>query len=456
MRRFAVISGLALSLVFVAAPAQAHPLGNFTINTYDGLRVSSRQLAIDHVVDMAEIPTFQRRSDIDTDHNGALSASEMNLYAAATCLETARALVVRVDATSVPAAVESSSLAFPPGAGGLPTMRITCALGIPISASKHVISFNDPTFADHIGWHEITAIGDRTTLIGSGIPTTSVSARLTHYPQDLLRSPLDQRTASFSVTPGGAPANAAANTVTGRQARGVDALTRAFTDLVASHRASIPFAILALLIAVVLGALHALAPGHGKTVMAAYVVGKRGSFKQAALIGATVTATHTAGVLLIGLALTLSHALAPERVYPWLGLASGLLLIAIGAAMVRTRLHGRHHHDHDHEPPPVSKRGLLAMGFAGGLVPSPSALVVLLGAIALGRLWFGIVLIAAYGAGMGATLAGAGLLLVRARGRLDHARGARWARLAAGIPAVAAFLVLGLGILTAARGISKL
>ena len=96
------------------------------------------------------------------------------------------------------------------------------------------------------------------------------------------------------------------------------------------------------------------------------------------------------------------------------------------------------------------------MGFAGGLVPSPSALVVLLGAIALGRLWFGIVLIAAYGAGMGATLAGAGLLLVRARGRLDHARGARWARLAAVVTAVAAFLVLGLGILTAVRGISKL
>jgi ABC-type nickel/cobalt efflux system permease component RcnA len=158
---------------------------------------------------------------------------------------------------------------------------------------------------------------------------------------------------------------------------------------------------------------------------------------------------------MIGLLLSLSHALAPERVYPWLGTASGLLLIVIGAAMVRARLHRRHHHDHEHAAP-ISRRGLLAMGFAGGLVPSPSALVVLLGAIALGRLWFGIVLIAAYGVGMGATLAGAGLLLVRARGRLERARGTRWKRLATVVPALAAFVVLALGILTALRGISRI
>src|SRR5207248_242424 len=98
--------------------------------------------------------------------------------------------------------------------------------------------------------------------------------------------------------------------------------------------------------------------------------------------------------------------LAPERIYPWLGFASGVLLIVIGITMVRARVRARAYtHDHNHEPAPIGTRGLLAMGFVGGMVPSPSALVVLLGAIALGRLWFGILLIAAYGAGVGATLA---------------------------------------------------
>src|SRR5205807_5099611 len=156
-------------------------------------------------------------------------------------------------------------------------------------------------------------------------------------------------------------------------------------------------------LAIVLGAIHALAPGHGKTVMAAYLVGQRGSLRQTALIGLTVTATHTAGVLALGLALSASALVAPERVYPWLGLASGALLAVIGVGLLRRAVGARRHrhahsHAHAHDDdnaPPVGWRALVAMGFAGGLVPSPSALVVLLGAIALGRAWFGIVLVIA-------------------------------------------------------------
>jgi nickel/cobalt transporter (NicO) family protein len=465
VKRLVVVATITAAVVLVAGPASAHPLGNFTINTYDGLRVAPDHLSVDHVIDMAEIPTFQRRDEIDADHDGVISAREAAAYASATCTDVARALVAALDGTRVGLAVTQSSLGFPPGAGGLPTMRVTCELAARLSRAPRTVSFEDPTFADHIGWHEITAVGDRATLGGANVPTSSVSDRLTRYPQDLLRSPLDQRTATFTVKPGGVPAAPAGDAAAGRQARGVDALTQAFTSLVASHRASIPFAMLALVIAIVLGGVHALAPGHGKTVMAAYVVGRRGSFGQAALIGATVTATHTAGVVAIGIALTLSHALAPERVYPWLGLASGLLLIAVGSTMARSRMRDRREHDHglahDHghergPPAPVGKRSLVAMGFVGGLVPSPSALVVLLGAIALGRLWFGILLIAAYGAGMGGTLAGAGLVLVRARGRLERSRSARWTRAAAVVPSIAAFVVVALGIVTAARGAAKL
>ena len=461
MKRFFVVSAMTVAILTVAVPAHAHPLGNFTINTYDGLRIAPDRLQIDHVIDMAEIPTFQRRSQIDTDHNGTISAAESSAYASNVCASVTRSLSARIDGRALALSTQASTLSFPPGAGGLPTMRVTCSISGVVAKTRHMIEFSDPTFADHIGWHEITAIGDRTTLEGATVPTQSVSARLTRYPQDLLRSPLDVRTTSFSVSPGGPAALSADGASTTPQARGVDGLTRAFTALVASHRASIPFAILAVLIAIVLGALHALAPGHGKTVMAAYVVGRRGSFRQAAVIASTVTLTHTAGVVLIGLTLTLSRALAPERIYPWLGFASGCLLIGIGTTMVRARLKARsnslHEHAHPHDPAPIGKRGLLAIGFVGGLVPSPSALVVLLGAIALGRLWFGVVLVAAYGAGMGATLAGAGLLLVRARARLERAHARSWgARTAALIPIIAAGVVLLLGVATAARGIAQL
>ena len=459
MKRFVAVAAIAGAILLVGAPAQAHPLGNFTINTYDGLRVSPRMLIVDHVIDMAEIPTFQQRSAIDTNHDGAISGAESTAYAAAACASVARDLAVTADARALTLTVEQSQISFPPGAGGLPTMRVTCSIESTLSSSRHRLSFADPTFSDHIGWHEITAVGDRTTLRNANVPSHSISIRLTRYPQDLLRSPLDVRSAELSVVPGGAPAPADGSPEAGRQARGVDALTRAFTTLVASHRASIPFAVVAVVIAIVLGAMHALAPGHGKTVMAAYVVGRRGSFRQAAIIAWTVTLTHTAGVVLIGITLTLSRALAPERIYPWLGFASGLLLIGIGVSMVRARLRARTHatHDHDHDSEPVGTRGLLAIGFVGGLVPSPSALVVLLGAIALGRLWFGIVLIAAYGAGMGATLAGAGLLMVKARARLERAQARGWAhRTATLIPILAACVVLLLGIATAARGIAQI
>ena len=458
MKRALVVAGTVLVVLVIPTTSFAHPLGNFTINTYDGLRVAARALEIDHVIDMAEIPTFQQRTMIDADHNGTMSSSETSAYAAAACAAVARDLKATVDAGALRLAEKGSEISFPPGAGGLPTMRVTCSLEGSLPSGPHRITFEDPTYSDHIGWHEITAIGDRTTLAAANVPTTSISARLTRYPQDLLRSPLDARRAAFSFKPGGPPAAFADSNAAGKQTRGVDALTRAFTNLVASHRASIPFAILALLIAVVLGGMHALAPGHGKTVMAAYVVGRRGSFRQSALIAATVTATHTIGVVLIGIVLTVSRALAPERVYPWLGFASGLLLMAIGITMVRARMRARTHtHDHNHELAPVGTRGLLAMGFVGGMVPSPSALIVLLGAIALGRLWFGILLIATYGAGMGATLTGAGLLLVKVRARLERDPSKGWARRATAlVPILAASVVLALGIATAARGLVQI
>jgi ABC-type nickel/cobalt efflux system permease component RcnA len=228
-------------------------------------------------------------------------------------------------------------------------------------------------------------------------------------------------------------------------------------------------------LAVLLGAAHALAPGHGKTVMAAYLVGLRGSLRQAATIGATVTVTHTAGVLLLGLVLSASRAVASERVYPWLGLASGLLLAAVGLALAARALTGHrrpHAHAHDeHGHPhgghaggragrPLGRRGLVALGLAGGLVPSPSAVVVLLGGIALGHAWFGILLVLAYGTGMAATLTGVGLLLAHVRGRVDRRlagpAGSLLARAGRLLPVATASVIVVVGLVLAAQGAAQL
>ncbi|MDQ6837125.1 MAG: nickel transporter, partial [Actinomycetota bacterium] len=234
----------------------------------------------------------------------------------------------------------------------------------------------------------------------------------------------------------------------------------------------------------------------GKTVMAAYLVGQRGSLRQAGIIALTVTTTHTIGVLVLGLVLSASTTLASEAIYPWLGLVSGAMLAAVGLNLMRRAFRGRrchghshsqeHGHSHEHEHShglgrphshgpapdaantpdgPMSRRTLVAMGVAGGMVPSPSALVVLLGAIALKRAWFGVVLVIGYGVGMALTLTAAGLILVRARRVLDRraaaatatsSRPSRLAGLARAMPAVTATVIVAVGLFLAAQGVTRI
>jgi nickel/cobalt exporter len=457
--------GLALATVLVAA----HPLGNFTVNTYAGLRVGPTATTVDVVADRAEIPTYQARGAVDTDGDGRTSAAEAAAYADRECATVRAASRLTVGGADASLSVTASAVTFPRGQAGLPTTRITCALvaTYPRLRAETAVVWTGPPAGGRVGWREVTATGDGTTLVTADVPAAGRSARLTAYPADLLRSPLDQNAAHLVVRPGGP--RAAAEPVelrTGLRTggvlpRGVDAATSAFERVVARDHLSLAFGALALLLSVALGAVHALAPGHGKTVMAAYLVGERGSLRQALVVGATVTATHTAGVVVLGVLLTASSAVAPDRLFPWLGVASGLMLATIGVGLLRRsrnahphphphpheHSHGDHHH-HD-APVPMRARGLVALGFAGGLVPSPSALVVLLGAMALGRAWFGVLLVLGYGLGMAVTLTGAGLLLVRARRTLDRRPGRLLTRL---LPVATASVVVLVGLSLAARG----
>ena len=480
LRRAAALALLAGALLAAGAGrAAAHPLGNFTVNQYSGLRVGADRLEVDYLLDLAEIPTYQARQEVDADHDGRVAAAEAAAWRQRSCQRLAGGLRARLDGRPLPLAVGAARLAFPPGAGGLPTLRLECGLAAPLPALRggHQLAFANGNYADRVGWREVVAAGDGATIEAADVPAASSSARLTAYPADQLRSPLDQRTATVRFHPGG-PRAATGSPVPGGNPvpAVVDRATGAFTALVARRRLSPGFGLAALLLAVLLGGVHALAPGHGKTVMAAYLVGLRGSLRQAATIGATVTVTHTAGVLALGLLLSASRAVASDRLYPLLGLASGLLLAGVGLGLVRRALgghahphphphpHGHDHgHDHDHRrPAPLGRRGLVALGLAGGMVPSPSAVVVLLGGIALGHAWFGVALVLAYGAGMAATLTGIGLLLAHARGRVDrHLAGrsrprpllARAARL---LPVATASVIVVVGLALAARGAAGL
>jgi ABC-type nickel/cobalt efflux system permease component RcnA len=515
-RRLRILAALAVATIAVVVPAGAavaHPLGNFTVNTSAALSVERERVSVDFVVDMAEIPTYQARRSLDADGDGQISDAEGAAWAAKNCADAAGQAQVSFDGRPARLSVGSAAVSFPPGTAGLPTLRLTCGLTAPaaIGRGEHSVAWHSSVYTDRVGWREVTAVGSGTSLLSSDVPVNSASAQLTRYPADLLSSPLDQRSAKLRVRGDGGTSSGAANgaaAVAGPPAgrvssalpRGVDAASRSFTALVARRNLTVAFGALALALAVVLGAIHALAPGHGKTVMAAYLVGQRGSLRQAGVIAITVTTTHTVGVLILGVVLSASTTLASEAIYPWLGLASGAMLAAVGFNLMRRAWASRrgraggeghthvHTHTHDHQPAqphphshglgrphshgphldtaladgPMSRRTLVAMGVAGGMVPSPSALVVLLGAIALGRAWFGVVLVVGYGLGMAFTLTAAGLLLVRARGILDRretttsSRPSRLAVLAGAMPAVTATVIVTVGLFLAVQGASRI
>lgn len=524
-----------------AAAAQAHPLGNFTVNHHTGLILRQDAVEALIVVDSAEIATAQERPHVDRDHNGVTDPAESQSYAAEGCAELARQLRLDVGRTPVHWKNVSSTLTYHPGEGGLKTSRMSCTLSTPAElAAAADIDVRTDYDERRIGWQEMTARGQGVTLIHSPLPATSPTDELRHYPKDPLATPLDQRSARLHTEPGDGRSPAASRTEAlpgaGPLSTVVGKVSTTFDALVGQRELTIPAGLLALLLSLVLGASHAALPGHGKTLMAAYLAGRRGTPRDAVTVGITVTFTHTAGVLALGLALPLATSLAGETVLTWLGLISGLMVTGIGLWLLRTALtkgaaasrahghthghshtHGPHHlHDHvphqagpsstltaaeprpesdgpnaggtvlappradtpthdrphshahgpvhshagHHHPVRTSRTGLIGMGIAGGLVPSPSALVVLLGAVALGRTAFGVLLVVGYGLGMAATLTLAGLLLVRLRDTFK-ARADRYARLrtplarlSGVIPALSAGLVLLVGLLLTLRAAS--
>lgn len=488
MRRAIVaIAGFATAFLVGAAPAGAHPLGNFTTNVYAGLQVADNHVNVDYILDLAEIPAVAEIQRADTDHDGVLSQQETSSYATDTCNQLLSGLDLRMGGGSAPMTTRAARASTPAGQAGLNTVRVECNFQAKTDLARATsVRFKDDNFNGRVGWHELTAVGDGTTIVGGPRPT-SLSHRLTAYPKGT--APLAERATTFQVRPGGPKLKDTARTKASGLIlpRGMDRFTTAFTGLVARQHLDIAFGVLAVLIATVLGATHALAPGHGKTVIAAYLISQNGARRVALVLGVTVAVSHTAGVLLLGTIVSTSASVAPEHLYPYLGAFSGLTFAGLGVFLLaRARRRGRathdhhslehehshdhgldhaHHDDHEHPydhdhaaelPPAPTWRTAMLPGLAGGLVPSPSALLVYLGGLAIGRTWFAVLLVVGYGIGIAATLIAAGYLLGRARNRLANAPSRwRWAApLQAALPTLTAALVILGGLQIAIRSLA--
>jgi ABC-type nickel/cobalt efflux system permease component RcnA len=347
----------------------------------------------------------------------------------------ARGLQVTLDGRRVALVPTAHALAFPKGAGGLHTMRLEVLLRGPVVTGKERVAFRDTNDAGRIGWREI--------VIGASTPSRSDELRA--YPKSLLQSPLDVTSAVATVAPtGDAPPTLGHGASLEAPDRVADS---GFTRLVGRGHLGVLVILGSLAAALFWGAAHALGPGHGKTIVTAYLVGRRGTPRDAAVLGAIVTVTHTIGVFALGLVtLLLSHWIVPERLYPWIDLVAGLSVVLIGAAVLRSRArewlherahrsahahghdhHHHHHHGHGHDHAHLPEagsgvRGLLAVGISGGILPCPSALVVLLAAISLHRVAFGLVLIVAFSLGLALAITGIGLAAVLAKRAFARAR----------------------------------
>ncbi len=526
-----------LMVAFLTAPylIYAHPMGNFSISRYASIEVKQEVIQLRYLIDMAEIPTFQ-----EIQETGIIPEPEhasLGGYTTRKAESLKSGLLLEMNGQPLRLRVESKAVIFSPGAGGLPTMKLGILYSAPLDGAvpsgPNRLRYRDDNFPGRAGWKEVVAVeGPEIVFVSSSVPDKDRSSGLTDYPTDLLNSPPQDVEAHVTFKAETSPElvakvetlgssiaiatlKAGRSSATVFNSEGVNASQKgvvsinknvagpptekepiqleanrqrtprnSFTELVATEQVGFGILLIAAAVAAGLGAFHALEPGHGKTVVAAYLVGSRGTAWHALVLGLIVTASHTAGVYLLGAAtLYASRYVLPERLYPWLGVISGLVIAGLGFSLFLRRyggkphshVHGDHHghgetphshgplgehshsalgHSHHHHATDgtVSLRELLALGITGGIVPCPAALVVLLSALSLNRVGFGLFLIMAFSVGLAAVLIAIGLLMVYARRFMSQFQDdglviTRWA------PLTSAAVITLFGVTLAVRGL---
>jgi nickel/cobalt transporter (NicO) family protein len=493
-----------LAGVVLSAAALAHPMGNFSVNHYSKLNFRTGGVQLTYVQDLAEIPTFQLLGA------SAMDEAQLDRKARELARDWVANLALAEDGHRVRWEVKSVTPKTSDGAGGMPILRIVIAAEATLRAGK--VTYDDLNYPGRAGWKEIVIDHAPDAMLRSATQSsTDVSAALTVYPADPSITPPQDLTAFVDWTPKAVmaasaakpaptiakpapapkvaqpPAPAASSFVTqqpsapGSVVRG-DFLSRLLQNKNLGWR----LMLLGALAALGLGAMHALSPGHGKTIVAAYLVGSRGTLKHAGLLGLVVTFTHTFSVFLLGIGvLFFEQWVVPEKIVPVLGMLSGLSIVVVGASLLYRRAQalmadGHEHHDDDHQHGPglvhthggnlvhshggsehshaiegdITPSNLIALGVGGGMVPCPSALILMLSAIALGRPALGLVLLVAFSMGLSLVLIGIGVLALYARQLLpDSERASRHPAIRL-IPVFSSVvvIVLGLGITAVSAG----
>jgi nickel/cobalt transporter (NicO) family protein len=481
---------LAMALAACATGLFAHPMGNFSVNHYARVEPAARGVEVLYVLDLAEIPTFELLQKWNL--TATSPRGEIERQAAAQAREWIQNLSISASGRLVAPQLRSTKVTLAEGAGGMQVMRVNMQLHLPIAQGK--VEYEDRNYAGRAGWKEIViAAGDGAAIESATQGNMDRSRALTAYPQDPTVAPPQDLRASLEWTMGGtqagrskkpaivpAPAVAApasspsATAPVPPQGSASGTVVRGdfLSQLLNKREIGFGMVLIGLAVAFCLGAIHAMSPGHGKTIVAAYLVGSRGTFKHAIFLGGMVTFTHTVSVFFLGFTtLFLSQYVLPEKIYPVLGAISGLSIVWIGAMMLykramrlRGHVHDGHSHSHDHEHShghahdhgphghshvpegDVTLGSLIALGATGGLVPCPSALVLLLSSVALGRVGLGMILLVSFSTGLAVVLMTIGVLVLYAKHLLpDSERASRHPAFRL-IPVFSAAVVMCIGL----------
>lgn len=531
-----------LSFLAVAAILYAHPMGNFSVNHYARLEVTPQGTNILFVLDLAEIPTFELMQKWGV--AAGTPAEDLQGKAAAEAREWVRQLRISMDGRRVTPVFEGAELRLAPGAGNLPVAQIRTRLKVAGGGGK--LEYEDGTYPDRTaGWKEIVVNAGRGTTVESARPGVSErgedrSKELTAYPQDATVAPPQDLKAvvqwsggagmvSHVVAPAAVPAVSGAGVrekevqgkgkteVAEHQAAEQAASTKVESGAAGTTASTVPekesmgtvkrgdflsrtlqgkeigwgLGLICIAVAFWFGALHALEPGHGKTMVAAYLVGERGTPRHALLLGGMVTFTHTVTVFLLGLiTLFLSRYVRADLLSKVLGVVSGLTIVWIGALLLYRRakglykaghghaqdyehahVHAAHEHSHEHShrqghghshgglshthdghthshvpEGEISIKSLMVLGASGGLVPCPSALVLLLSAISIGRTGFGLLLLLSFSLGLALVLMATGLVVLYAKNLFPERKGGGQSVFVRVMPIISAAVILVIGI----------
>ena len=541
-----------LSLVVGAAIMSAHPMGNFSVSHYTRLEPSSKGVEVTYVLDLAEVPTYTLLRDWKLDSKSP--QTDLEAKALEQAREWAKGLEFQAAGKPVQPRFVGAEIKLSDGAGGLSVARILSIFEIENARSPFL--FEDHNFPERAGWKEIVIrAGNGVSIVKASQGDEERSKVLTEYPADPTSAPPQDLRASVEWNAGSPvisqqaprviapieqpkpvePASATpppSSTPGSPQPPGTVVKGDYLSRLVSMKQIPLTWLLAGLVVAFGFGAAHALTPGHGKTIVAAYLVGSRGTLKHAAFLGAMVTFTHTISVFLLGLGvLFLSNIVKPEKITPVLGAISGLSIVVVGASLFYKRLkrlhaesghshdhnhhhndhghshdhehthahvhdhshshahahvgahehphahshphahhhhghdhdhhhdhdhdHDHHHHDHDHGPHghshvpegDITLGSLIALGASGGLVPCPSALVLLLASISFGHVGAGLILLVAFSLGLAGVLMAIGMMVLYAKSWLpDPAKTSRHPAFRL-VPVLSAAVIVCIGLL---------